>query len=208
MKKGIFTTAAATLALTALSATGAYAGKTADIVAPLAVASSPVQNADELSAAWVDGRRQEVTGLDQVKAGEKLIRKGQKAERKATDKLAKLVAVSDEQKAAYVRLVTSFGGAATPMAVETEIKALKKAADDWSDAYGRVEKAQAKLTEAQADIANGQSAMRTGNESIAVGREKMRRAETQSHPEYRATVAPNTVAPKVDASAVELVEIN
>ncbi len=203
MKKGIFTTAAATLALTALSATGANAGKTADIVAPLSVASSSVQNADELAAVWVDGRRQEMTGLDQVKAGEKLIRQGQKNERKANDKLAKFVAASDEQKAAYVRLVTGFGGAATPAAVETEIKALKKAADDWSDAYERVEKAQAKLQDAQSEIANGESAVRTGNELIATGREKMRRAETESHPDYNAARAP-----LIDSSPVEISELH
>lgn len=203
MKKGIFTTTAATLALTALSATSAYAGKTADIVAPLSVASSSAENADELASVWVDGRRQEMTGLDQIKAGEKLIRQGQKNEHKATEKLTKFVAASDEQKAAYVRLVAGFGGAATPAAVETEIKALKKAADDWSDAYERVEKAQAKLQDAQSEIANGESAVRTGNELIAVGREKMRRAETESHPDFRTVQAPPINNTAVEVSVID-----
>ncbi len=204
MNKSIIT-AAAVLALTSLSATGAYAGKAADIVAPLSVSTSQAVNANELVAVWVDGRRQEVTGLEQLKSGEKLIHQGQKDERKAAEKLAKLTAISDEQKAAYARLVAGFGGAATPMAVETEIKALKKAADDWKDAYARVEKAQTKMADAQAEIASGQSTVRTGNELIAAGREKMRRAETESHPHYVAETL-RTETPTVDMS-VELTEI-
>ncbi len=185
MKKGMFLTAAAVLALTSLSATGAHAGKTRDIVAPLSVTASPAANADELADLWVDGRRQEMAGLAQMEDGEKLLRSGQKDERKATEKLAKAAAVSGEQRAAYMRLVAGFGGASMPSAVETEIKALKKAADDWSDAYKRVEKAKAKLAAAQADVANGQSMIRTGNEQTSAGRDKMRRAETQSRPDFQ-----------------------
>ena len=83
-----------------------------------------------------------------------------------------------------MRLVNGFGGASTPAAVETEIKALKKAADDWKDAYERVVKADAAMKDAQLAIANGQSATRTGNELIAAGREKMQRAENESNPDY------------------------
>ena len=203
MKKGMFLTAAAILALTSLSATGAQAGKPKDIVAPLAITASQVDNAHELSALWVDGRRQEMTGLAQIEDGEKLIRKGQKDERKASEKLTKATMISDEQRAAYTRLVAGFGGAATPAAVETEIKALKKAADDWKDAYERVEKADAKLKDAQLDIANGQSAVRTGNEAIASGRDKMRRAETESHPAYVAQIAAPAQPLVVEPAIVE-----
>lgn len=180
MTKQMLKTAAAALAILSLSATGACASKTAEIVAPLSVTNSQMQNATALSSQWIDGRRQEMTGLEQVEEGGKLIRKAQKEERKSTEKLTKAVTVSDEQRAAYVRLVAGFGGATIPSAVDTEIKALKKAADDWSDAYKRVEKSQSRVKEAQLDIANGESMVRTGNEMIATGREKMRISEAQS----------------------------
>ncbi|MCK5749138.1 MAG: hypothetical protein KAH44_23185 [Oricola sp.] len=125
-----------------------------------------------------------MAGLAQVEDGEKLLRKSQKEEHKASAKLQKATIQSDEQRAAYARLVSGFGGAATPAAVETEIKALKKAADDWKDAYERVEKAQAKLNDARTAIANGQSEIRTGAELAEAGRDKMRRAEIQSQPAY------------------------
>lgn len=185
MKKGLIVTAAV-LALASLSVTGAEAGKGKDLVAPLEVTGSSASNAEELSGLWVDGRRQEMTGLAQIKDGEKMVRTGQKDEIKANEKLTKVTVVSNEQRAAYVRLVKGFGGAATPAAVETEIKALKKAADDWKDAFERVEKAEASLKAAQLSIANGKSAIRTGNELVTSGREKMRRAEAQSQPGYSA----------------------
>ncbi|MFC2951009.1 hypothetical protein ACFOOP_03670 [Marinicaulis aureus] len=206
MKKELFVTAAAILALSSLGATGAEAGKPKEIVAPLAVSAGQAENANELAALWVDGRRHEMTGLAQIEDGEKLIRKGQKDERKATEKLAKVIAISDEQRAAYIRLVAGFGGAATPAAVETEIKALKKAADDWKDAFERVEKAQSNLKDAQLDIANGQSAVRTGNELIASGREKMRRAEIESRPGYVAQIT--APAQQVAVEPVEFEDIN
>ncbi|WP_428407031.1 hypothetical protein [Hyphococcus sp.] len=207
MKKRLILSAAI-LALTSLSATGAEAGKLKDIVAPLAVTESAAPNANELSALWVDGRRQEMSGLAQIEDGEKLIRKGQKDERKSSEKLEKAVAVSNEQRAAYARLVAGFGGAATPAAVETEIKALKKAADDWKDAHERVGKAEANLKEAQLDIANGQSAVRTGNELIASGRGKMHRAETESHPNYVAQAEAVQPAAQITGAPVELTEFN
>ncbi|WP_411816602.1 hypothetical protein [Hyphococcus sp. DH-69] len=180
MTKQMLKTAAAALAIMSLSATGACASKSAEIVAPLSVSNSQMQNAAALSSQWVDGRRQEMTGLEHVEEGGKLIRKAQKDERKATEKLNKAVTESDEQRAAYVRLVAGFGGASMPSAVETEIKALKKAADDWSDAYKRVEKQKSRVSDAQLEIANGESMVRTGNEMIATGREKMRVAEAES----------------------------
>ncbi len=185
MKTGLFTSAAMALMLSTFTVTGASAGKTDEIVAPGAITDSASPVASELSQLWVDGRRQEVTGLAQIKDGEKLIKKAQKDERKAMEKHAKALKASDEQRAAYARLVAGFGSALTPYAVETEIKALKKAADDWKDAYQKVEKADAKVKEAKTALANGQSTVRTGNELVAAGREKMRRAEVESAPGYQ-----------------------
>lgn len=185
MKTGLFTSTAIALMLSTLTVTGASAGKNDEIVAPVAITDSVSPVASELSQLWVDGRRQEVTGLAQIKDGEKLIKKAQKDERKAAEKHAKALKASDEQRAAYARLVAGFGAALTPYAVETEIKALKKAAGDWKEAYQKVEKADAKVNEAKTALANGQSTVRTGNELVAAGREKMRRAEVESAPGYQ-----------------------
>lgn len=184
MKKGLFFATVAMLAVTSMSASSAEAAKPRDLVAPLSVSAGHAGDPEALSALWIDGRRQELNGQSQVEDGTKLIRKAEKDERKASAKLAKMTAISEEQRAAYVRLVNGFGGASTPAAVETEIKALKKAADDWKDAYERVVKADAAMKDAQLAIANGQSATRTGNELIAAGREKMQRAENESNPDY------------------------
>lgn len=173
------------LMLSTVSVTAASAGKNDEIVAPITITDSASPMASELSQLWVDGRRQEVTGLTEIKDGGKLIKKAQKDERKATEKHAKMLKASDEQRAAYARLVAGFGAALTPYAVETEIKALKKAAGDWKDAYQKVEKADTKLNEAKAALANGQSTVRTGNELVASGRKKMRQAEVESAPGYQ-----------------------
>lgn len=198
MKTRLFTTVAMALMFSTLSVTGAYASKTDEITAPVTITDSASPMAAELSALWVDGKRQEFTGLAQIEDAEKAIKKAQKDERKAKEKLAKVQLTSDEQRAAYTRLVAGFGAAATPYAVETEIKALKKAADDWKKAYQKVETQTAALKEVQTDLANGQSALRTGNELVATGRKKMNRAETQSAPGY---VAPAEVSTNEDGDA-------
>lgn len=189
MKTGILTSAAIALALSTMSVSCASAAKPAEITPPAVITNSDSAQAAELSSVWIDGRRQEMTGLVQIKDGEKLIKKAQKSERKAAEKLTKANATSNEQRAAYTRLVAGFGQAAMPYAVETEIKALKKAADDWKDAYQQVEKAGANLKQAQAELAAGQSSVRTGDELVAAGRAKMRRAEVESAPGYIAPVA-------------------
>ena len=188
MKTGLFTTAALSLMLSVLGTTNAFAGKLDEIIAPISVTNSNSANSTELTSLWTDGKQQEIIGLDQINDGEKLIKKAQKEERKATEKLGKVQALSDEQRAGYKRLVSSFGVALTPYAVETEIKTLKKAADEWKDVYQRLEKADARVKEAQAQLAAGQSSVRTGNELVLLGREKMQRAEAQSKPDY---VAPS-----------------
>ncbi len=205
MNRNLYLGAAAILALSSFGATGALAGKPKDIAAPLAISASGADDADKLADIWVDGRRQEMTGLAQVKDGEKAIRKGRKAERKASEKLVSVTAGSDAQRAAYIRLVSGFGRAVTPAEVGPEIKALKKAAGDWENAYERVVKAKANLKAAQLDIVTGQSAVRTGNELIASGREKMLRSETQSRPDY--LVEPD---PQIDLNdeAVELPDLD
>ncbi len=180
MKNRLFTSVAMTLLLSTMSVTGAMAGKAKEITPPVTISDSGSPNVTALSSLWIDGKRQESDGLEHIKDAEKAIQKAQKNERKATEKLARVRITSDEQRAAYKRLVAGFGAAATPYAVETEIKALKKAADDWKKAYQKVEKQSAELKEAQTNLANGQSALRTGNELVAAGRAKIVRAETQS----------------------------
>lgn len=184
MKKGMFTSAAMALLLSTMSASCATAGKPLEITAPATITNSASPTSRELSSVWTDGRRQELTGLDQVKDGEKLIKKAQKDERKATENLTKARTASDDQRAAYARLVAGFGQAITPYIVDAEIKALKKSAGDWKTAYQKVGKADDDLKAAQAELATGQSTVRTGNELVAAGREKMRRAEVESAPGY------------------------
>ncbi len=194
MKSGLITSATLALLLSTMSTTAAFAAKPQEIEAPLTIKNSASPAASQLSSAWTDGRRLEITGLDQIKDGEKLIKKAQKRERKVTAKLAKARATSEEQRAAYARLVAGFGKALTPYAVETEIKALKKAADDWKDAHQILEKADADLKEVLAQLAAGQSTVRTGNELVASGRAKMRRAEVESAPGYVAPVKSDEIS--------------
>lgn len=181
--KFVYTLAA--LSLSTLSACASNAAKPKDIAAPLAISSSNVADADALARMWVDGRRQEINGLAQVKDGEALIRKAQKDERKAAEKLSESRVSSEEQRVAYTRLVAGFSDASTPAAAKDESKELKKAANNWKSATKRVEKEESRLAEAQTRIASSQSSVRTGAEMIASGREKMRSAEMQSDVNFR-----------------------
>ncbi len=197
----MFVYTAAAMALTTLSACGSNPAKPKDLTAPLSVSSSQAANADALARMWVDGRRQEINGLAQVKQGEEQIRKAQQDERKAAESLAEKRVYAEGQRAAYER-IAGYSDALTPAGAKAESKELKKAANDWKDANKSVEKEERRLTDAQTRIASNQSSVRTGNEMIVSGREKMRSAEMQSDVNFR-----NSSERRGDSSAADLREI-
>lgn len=163
----------------------AFAGKPRQIEAPAAIVSSGAPGADAHAAHWVDGKRQELNGIESLKAAEKALRKAEKSNSKDEAAVVKTEAVASNTRGAYRSLVAGFGGATDPGSIDAEIKALKKAQDNWADALKDYDKARASLSQSQVEIDAAQSAIRTANEAVTTGRGKMQEAEFRVTPAAR-----------------------
>ncbi|MEQ8178986.1 MAG: hypothetical protein RIC52_13440, partial [Amphiplicatus sp.] len=181
MQRCLATTAAAALLL-GLSMSPAAAGKLKQIDAPAFVSASAAADSATLATMWVDGKRQELNGLDALEGAEKALRKAQKSSAKADAKLAKAQAVGIDQRTAYKNLVANFGDASDPKSIGSEIKSLRKAQDNWGDALKTAEKAEAAVIKARSEVAAAESAQRTASEQVSLGRQKMQQAEQQARP--------------------------
>lgn len=174
--------AVAMTAVLSLAPMAALAGKPKQIEPPATIRLSEAENVEALSAMWIDGKRQELNGLEALKDAEKALRKAEKSAVKDESRVEKADTAVAERQNAYRRLVSTFGAVTEPGAIDAEIKSLKRAQDNWSDAENDLGKARDNLSKSQAEITAAASAVRTANEAVALGRDKMETAEARALP--------------------------